>query len=826
MIHIYLFFLWGYFKEHKARIIFSILGISLGISLFFTTQVNSWRAEESIIDAEAGYPEKNYLGQFQANENGNFGEETFLKELFFILPNQIKFDPIIVVDSFYETEKESIVRFPMIGRDFSNYIQENTTNQSTKMDGNVKYLVSKSLSDTIFTANSSAKILLCNQKIEINKSNTKIIPKDGSFIAADIQYLQRLCGLEGKIQKVILLQNTRSDFPPQNLLSIIEFGKQKNWKWESSDFIRERSGKALGSLKVNLTIVSLISVLISFFMVANTFSGIYLARRKEFGILLSLGISRIQNLFLFLSQGLILGSIGSVLGILIGQSLLDFDFLSGNNPITDKIQTASYHQVPLPIYLSAVGIGLWGAIVSSLFSSLRAYFIQPIELIREKDTSVGFKNVKGLFLWSAKIGLLLCLLGTFIGFLPTPKSLLPGLVGVGLVIIGFLFFFPLLLVATITWILKALDRYFFLPTFRISWEEIKLEPLSNTLTSATILLASSLVLTLTTLTNSYEQTLIRWIDQDNHFDFSIINAAKLSSGLPGVPNSLLKIFSDDPKIKKAEPFIIKTKFPIRDNYYTLHVFPFESGENEIQVSSNFCYLEKKCKGDSIEIQTEKYGKVLFYIRSEKEHFFSERGTIMMNLENYKKYFSYTDLNSIRISFREKIEMDAGYNYLQNAIKKETQELKILSQESLKGLYLESMRAVFSILDSLIASSILISVLALITSLIYNVKEKSKLIATLRAVGMSRFQLFKFIYFQSLFFVFMGLAIGTLNSLIVSPLVIFGVNRNAFGWTLDFHYPLIMVFYFLVLIPLVSAIVSIYPFLTANQKPLREALNYE
>jgi putative ABC transport system permease protein len=476
--------------------------------------------------------------------------------------------------------------------------------------------------------------------------------------------------------------------------------------------------------------------------------------------------------------------------------------------------------------LGSFGIGIFGSLISSLFSSLRSYFIRPIELIREKDSSQGFRDLNALFVSSAITGVIFCLVGLGIGFIPAPKSLLPGLLGVGLVIFGFILIFPLALISFIQLILNTIDRFFFWPTFRIAWEEIKLEPLQNTLTSATILLASSLVLTLTSLTDSYEKTLVRWVDDDNPFDFSIINASKLASGLPGVPLELLKTLEKNSNIQKLEPFIIKTKFPVQDNFYTLHVYPFESKENEIIVSTNFCYLENKCQGDWVEIQTEKEGKINFYIKGEKEHFFSERGTIMMNFENYQKYFSNSKLNSIRVSFFTTVTPEKKVSYLETEIKAYGGELKLLDQASLKSLYLEGMRSVFSILETLKISAVIISFLALLTSLIYNIKEKSKLIATLRTIGLSRNQLFKILFFQSTFFISLGLGLGILNSLFVSPLVIFGVNRNAFGWTLEFHYPVTELIYLLFIIPGTALLVSIYPYLEAKSKTIREALNYE
>jgi putative ABC transport system permease protein len=832
MIHIYLFFLWGYFKEHKSRILFSLLGISLGIALFFTTQVNSWRAEESIIDSQLGFPNQDYLGQFQSSSETKGEADSILRELYFSLPEHITLEPSITQEAFLDDETEELLRFPILGKDVTallfqkpSAIGDDPINPEQKRK-QVSFLISKSLFDQLFQKKNIQNITLCEKKISLSRNESQSLETNGKFIIADIQYLQSLCGYEERIQRIILKIEPGYTTEEQKLAEAIFIAARLNWTWESKGFIRERSGKALGSLKINLTIVSLISVLISFFMVANTFSGIYLARRKEFGILLSIGNSRFQNLLLFQSQAVILGFLGSVIGIGFGWILLKYDFLTASNTLADASQISSYQAIPFWIYLTSASIGIVGSIFSALFSSIRSFSIRPIELIREKDESHGFANLENYFYYLAFLGISLCILGLVIGLVPMPKSLIPGLLGVGLVIFGFIFFFPFLLIFVIRHALMLFDRFFFFPTFKIAWEEIRLEPLQNTLTSATILLSSSLVLTLTALTDSYEKTLLRWIDEENNFEYSIINISKLVSGLPGVPENILEDLMADANIKSADPFIIRPKFPLGDNYYTLHVYPFTSNKDEIMVSSNFCYLEKRCKGDNLAIQTESKGKKTFKIVEEREHFFSERGTIMMNVENYREYFSDFKLNSVRITFKGNLTEAEKLDILNQKISNYDPDLKILNQNSVKNIYLDGMRSVFSILISLKISAVIISFLALLTSLIYNIREKSKLIASLRAIGLSSPQLFKILFFQSFLFILLGLGIGILNSFFISPLVIYGVNRNAFGWALDFYYPFRELGYALLLIPVTAFIVSIYPFLEANRKALRESLNYE
>ncbi|TGN17873.1 ABC transporter permease [Leptospira idonii] len=822
MISIYALFLWGYWKEHKSRIGFSLIGISLGITLYLVTQVNSVRAEQTVLDAQLGYPEGNLIGRFVSNDETKGSPESILKDLYFLVPEEITPIPNLAADGYYETKDKNLKRFVFLGKDIlsrADFSNQNTRNLKNK----TTFLISASLFRDFFSNKENVEIRLCNRILSLKKEDTTLLERDGSFLVTDIEFAQDLCQMEKRISHIVLSGVSKNPDGFSWKKEDLKRWEESGWIWESERFLKERAGKALGSLKINLTIVSLVSVLISFFMVTNTFTGVYLSRKKEFGILLSLGTGRIHNFSLFLIQALVLGSAGGLLGILFGIFLSKNHFFLSANTVSDLSQTESYTSIPHSILIQSFAIAIIGSLFSSLISAYRSYQVRPIELIRERESSSppSFRSF-------AILGAVLIVTGIGLGMIPTPKSLLFGLVGVGSVIVGFVFIFPGFIVTAISVFFYFLKRISFFPSLRLAWEEIKAEPWPNSLTSSTILLSTSLTLTLTALTDSYEKTLIRWVDEENKFDFSIINASELSSGKPGVPISLADRLQQKPKIEAADEFIIRTKFPIHDNFYTLHVYPFPENldPNRLLVSTNFCYLEKLCQGDELYLPTESSGKRPFLIQGEREHFFSERGTVMMDIHTYKSFYPAEMLNSIRVRFKEEISEEKRKQLIYDYLKSESEDLKVLDRQNLKDLYLEGMRNVFSVLDVLKKAAVFISILALFTSLIYHIREKSKLIAGLRAIGMDQMQVFRMMFFQSLFLILAGLFLGALNSSVLSPLVIYGINRNAFGWILDYSYPVSLLAFWFLFSPFLALLVSIYPTWETLGKTLRESLSYE
>ncbi|MBM9545930.1 ABC transporter permease [Leptospira sp. 201903074] len=819
MKFIYYSFIFGYFKDNLTKTLLSIIGISLGIALFVSTQINAWRAEQSVLDQMVGYSSEKFIGRYIANNQNHGANENFLKEVETNVYENLRIEPELQVKGSFTVTKDQIQSIPIIGKDI--LISSSLSHSKQKQSTIPKYFISQALANKLTNQENKLNLSICDKEIPLLKDNYEILPIEGIFLVMDITRLQTLCNQEDRITSIWLVQEEN-----HTPISRIPELNSEDWTYESKDQILERAGIALGSLKINLTIVSLVSVLISFFMVSNMFTGLYLSRKREFGILLSIGSSKTNNFILFLTQAIVIGALGGILGILFGIFIANTNFLTTVNTITDTNQINSYRRIPSFILLFGFFISVIGSILASAYNAYKTFQILPIELIRERDEQkpnffLGLSHRKTL-----GISILFVLLGMSIGLVSFAKQVVPGMMGVGFVIFGFVLLNFLCLPYLIHHLDKILSKFKFLPSIKIGLKEIEAEPWKHGLTASTIMLSTSLVLTLTSLTDSYEQSLVRWVGEENKSDYSLINEKKLNSGEPGVPVKVFEVMTEDPNFSSIEPFYVDSKFIVNGKYYTLHVlnFPNIYNKNDLIVSKNLCFLDQICKGDTIIVNTELNSRVPMKVQDEKDHFFSERGTIMMDYSYFHKNFRVKFLNSIRITKSPKLSKKETTALLQTIANEF--DLKFIDQVELKNLYLEGMNKVFSILDTLKISALIISILALTTSLVYFVREKSQLLAGLKAIGMDSYQLFQMIYYQALFLVSFGIFSGILNSLILSPIVIFGINRNAFGWILDFQYPHSFVVKLPIMIPLVTLAICLVPFYFLKQMTISKELKYE
>ncbi len=828
MFFIYVYFLFGYFREHKSRILFSLLGISLGIALYTSTEINSYKAEKSLKDPLFGFSQKSITGRFLSKDELNGNSEYILQKIYDHTPEDLELDPILSRSG--TTKDQNYTPFVVFGKDLISASVSNffTTSQKIEPQQNIKLkseiFISTPLYSKVFENTNTIYVEICNQSLLLDKQNINIIESPGNFLLFDLRKLQSICNAEGKLDVILLVSKT--PLTPEQEKNITKISNDYGFIYESKETIEERTSKALGSLKLNLTIVSLVSVLISFFMVANSFSGLYVSRKKEFGILLSLGVSRRTNFFLFLAQGLVLGLLGGIIGAGLGYFFTKLNLFHITNTLASASDIQSYTDIPIRIYLSAMLISGIGSIGSATFNAYKTYKILPIEFLREKEVQLDSHRSTVLNHKFFLLGFGLILLGYFVSLLDSPKQILPGLVGVGMVILGFVMLNLWSLQRLIPIVVNKFEKFQSFVFPNIGLREIAEESWKHALTSSTIMLSVSLVLTLTALTDSYRSSLIKWAEIENTEDFSILNPQKLNSGLPGVPIEFFETIKKESSFAKIEPFLIKPKFGVNSGLFTLNVLKFESKYNkdELIVSDNFCYLEKLCVGDDLLIPIETGEMIPMRIQATKEHFFSERGTILMDYSLYQKHFQLKELNSVRVHFDNRKSFQESKSLLQSYLK--DTELKEISRSELIDLYLEGMDQVFSVLSSLKGTAIVISLLAIITSLIHYIKEKSILLAGLRAIGMDSRQGFSLLLTQSSFLLMFGSMFGILNSFVLSPIVVYGINRNAFGWNLEFNYPFTLLFLLSLSLPLIAFLVSVFPFYHFKSLKIARELSHE
>jgi len=833
---IYLFLI-EYFRTHKVKTFFSLVGIVLSVALFVTTTFNGERAEKSLIDFSMGYLGDRYQARIK-NLNDKIGiTDSDIENLFY--SEELRFIDKII-PRIHKTVKlktnQATLNVIYQGIDIIKEREDLTiTSICRNCNRESKTFISSALFDKIGTDSFSFTI----ESVEYKVTNAAVVDSEGGlFILEDVEDVKER--LSQTYYDSILLSISNTTNENLSILKTSLSSYNKNFQLETSEEVKNRASNVLKSFHLNLIIISMISVLIAFFMVSNTMTGIFLNRKRELGILRCLGSSQLENLFLFLSQSVVLGVIGTVLGILLGTFLSKHSFFSGESTLTDINQSISYTKIPFKIILISSMIGIFGSVLSGLFPALRSFRLAPITIVREDPNQTSVRNFKTLFY----VGIL------FIGvaYLLTQirsSSNIPifGLIAIGMIILGQTMCFPQLMkifLSLANQVFQSLDHSFI--ETRIGFEEIVHNTYKNTLTSATLMLGVSLIVSLSVLTLSYERSIMNWTEREFPFDFSIINQKDLEEGEDlGVPISLSSKIAKLENVEEVDVFVLNTKAEVGDKIFTIHAYDMEltkirelkkgifihsdiNLKEEILVSSNMAYLNHLKKGDEILLNTRK-GKKSLRIAGMREHFFSENGTILMDYRLYDELFGIDKFSSIRVNFKDKGNLEDDLERLKQEIAP-FPNLKPMNGQELKDIYLNGLKRVFKVLESLKYTAALIAFVSLFSSILYNLNDKLRIFGVFRSIGSSQMQLNQIVFAENLFLTCFGICMGILSSLLLSPIILHVINKTAFGWTLTVEIPYSLLFVCILSIPFVSFFTTLYPYLILKKLSLREILSYE
>ncbi|PJZ30052.1 FtsX-like permease family protein [Leptospira kmetyi] len=835
---IYVLFLFEYFRSHKVAAFFALVGISLGVGLFISTTANGMKAEKSLTDFAMGY----FQGEYKIKISSASGEQNVPVELIKTLSDDSSLSWIVKISPRFQKEVivNDSIRAVYLGLDFlkefetfraaenersKNRISQEETSDRTSQNENDpanSVFISRSLSEKI----GNSKVDIKTNSKSFNLSRLEVFDTEGgSILMEDIESAMERFET-GDYVSFLLIQPDRFRSEQKRIL---EQKLGSDYRIETVEDIREKSGNALRSFQLNLLVISFISLIIAFFMVSNTMSGLYVSREKELGILKTMGLGAGHTFALFVSQALLLGITGSFLGLGLGFLFSRMDFFSPEAASADLSYLKTYKSIPSSTWIIGLGIGIVGSFLSAAFPSFRAGRVSPVSILRDSSSGTNRIDERKTFFF----GLLLVCIFASIAFVPLRWKLpITGLLGIGGIVIGVTLCFP--------WVFKTITIFFFRLSERsdrsfvfmkVGLEETRNQPLRNTLTSATLMLATSLVVCLSVLTDSYRRSLNDWVDSEFPAELTVINTSNLAAGIHGgVPLSLLSELSKLPEVKSLDGFCVNTRVETEKGNFTIHAYTFgaynrkdspESSarmENEILISSNMAYLQNFKVGDTILLGT-KLGKKEFKIKGIKEHFFSERGTIMMDIKNYETFFGLQGYNSIKIFLNKEEDLPAAEQSI-SRILRQNSSLKLLNGKELRALYTEGVDKVFGVLGTLKTTAFIIAMISLVSSLLHNLISKKTTLGILKYLGADHGQLSSILLTESVFITVVATCFGIVLAFVLSPVVLYVINKNAFGWTLKFTVSPEVPIFFLILSPVLGILSCLVPLYTLRKLGFR------
>ncbi|MEO8216636.1 MAG: FtsX-like permease family protein [Acidobacteriota bacterium] len=665
---------------------------------------------------------------------------------------------------------------------------------------------------------------------------------NGSLGIVDIATAQSAFALRGQLSRVDLLIPEDAVDRAASLLR----GAGGGARLERPSRRNERVEKMLRAFRINLFALAAVALIVGVFLVYNTVLISILRRRADVGIVRTLGTSPRQIFVAFVAEGTILGLIGSIagvgLGYLLAHGTLD---LIGRTINSLYVATApSRIELSPSLVLLAVTIGVAVSIFSSIQPAVEAASLPPVALI---GTGIYQRLPKRRALQYAALGLVLFLVGALASRLP-PVAGLPvaGYFAVAFVLGGFAAISPAAILYGSTLAAPILQRRFGV-IGKLAASSLPASLRRVAVAGAALSIAVGMMVAVSMMVGSFRETVNAWVEQTVTSDLWIRPAHGLSNAPaaafpPSISGDVAMIpfveafdrfrgrdvvFRDSLIIVGSGDFKVMSRF---GRMPMVHPRSHRSAISEALKRKGVLISESLANrfdleiGQSITLPTAN-GARAFPITGVYRDYSNDRGVAVMDRALYIESYRDEAINTIAIYLRKGTSPEVARAELERRLGAKYRVFAF-TNVTIRTEVMRIFDQTFMITYALLAVSLIVAVLGIVNTLSALILERQREIALLKVLGVSAIEIRQMIVLESTILGAVSTLMGLASGYVLSLILIFVINKQSFGWTIEFAPPVTLIAVSLLLTFLTTVLAGLYPAALANRTRLSAALKRE
>jgi putative ABC transport system permease protein len=669
-------------------------------------------------------------------------------------------------------------------------------------------------------------------------------PDDAGAVSAilmDIAAAQKVLGRVGHVDRIFirLPKNTtvsRGEWQ-RRVQQVLPQGVQLRAAGASTDENR----KMLAAFRWNLRLLSYIALVVGAFLIYNTISVSVVRRRAEIGIVRALGASRGQVLLAFLLEAAVIGGAGALLGVPLGRFMASSAVKLMGNTVNALYVSSRPGEINLGVasILLALFSGLSVTLLSAWSPAREAAGIAPVEAMARGRREYSVRVNKKFALWIA----------TALALTAAAISRLPPFGGKPI----FGYCAVLLLVAAGALAIPAFAEFAMRASAGVFSKLLGVEALlaSRSLTGSlrrTSVLVSALCTAVAMMAavgimvGSFRQTVVLWMASelpadlylrpagnpatDQHPTISPAFCEKLAqlSGVraiqrlrayeisyQGKPATLASVDLDDPHIEHSSDFL--------SGRSAENVLPELRGANAVIVSEPFSYKHHLSRGDTIALPLGE-ASTSFRIADVYYDYASERGMILMDRNTLLKYLPDPAPSNIAVFVSPGVNPANVRAEIERAAAVADARILIFANSDLRKQAVEIFDRTFAITYALEAIAVFVAIMGVAGALLALVIDRRRELGLLRYLGASSLQIRKMILAEAGLLGLLSNIAGLCQGIFLSLILIFVINKQSFGWTIRFHWPIAVLLGGISVIWMATLLAGCYPArIAVRQNPL-------
>ena len=816
-----------FYRQHPLQLLLSVLGIVLGVCIVTAVWITNSSSQRAFaLSTEALYGRTTH--HIVAAQGIRHQEYTAFRSAFpallaapiieghALIGNNVF--SIIGVDPFSELPFER-VDLDSINSGGSHRSVDSKSNSSgsgsgsgSDGDGDGDGIVSMLNNSGLFLSEvtSDRLNLGAGDELVLRSGNTTIsVPLLGRFqssnpaasegmLIGDIALVQTILGRHGRIDRIDLIAS-------DNQIAELSKALPPTLKISNAASRHQTMLAMTRGFQINLTAMSLLSLLVGAFLIHNTMSFTVLQRRELFAVKRTLGISS-QSLFIsVLTEAVLISLIGSVIGVLLGLVLAHQLIKLTTQTINDLYFVLHVQEIWFTpaLFFGGLALGVGCSLLAASLSAIDAAKTNPVQAHQRSATEQKTRHVLPSL---TAFGVIAMLFGIALATTPS-QSLLFGFASLMLLIVGY----GLLLPGISFYVSRRLKQWLsgLSPMLSMAAGSVERNISRTGLAIAALTIAVSSTFGVDVMIGSFRNSVDTWLRDTLQSDIYLSVPSTVSTRTGGTIKKTviqeLNQFSDIDSISTGFKLNVRTSLgefdtlvlePHKDEPIGINIISGNETagwnaflkDQAILISEPLAIKYQLSPGDTIQLFTELKGDQEFSVGGVLRDYASSHGQLTMHRNTFNRYWNTRSISSAGLILKSDAEPTLVTERVRALLDKNNLALRIQANNEIHSNSLAIFDRTFEVTRVLRWLTVGVAFVGIFSALLALNLERAREFAVLRATGTSRRQLLLLITSQT---IWMGILAGALAlplGWMMAKILIHVINLRSFGWSMQSFIP--------------------------------------
>jgi len=611
------------------------------------------------------------------------------------------------------------------------------------------------------------------------------------LLVTDIATAQETLGAVGRLSRIDLIVG--GDAAGRELLARIAQALPPGVDLVSAGTTAGATARMILAFQWNLAALSLLALVVGMFLIYQTMTFSVVQRRPLIGSLRALGVTRAEIFGLVMSEALVIGIAGTVLGVALGFGMAQSLLRLVTRTINDFYFVVSVREVALePVALAkSVLLGIGATALAALPPALEATAAPPrVVMTRASLESAARRRARR----AGWLGVAVLAAGALV--LAVPAGIVVGFAGLFIVMVGCALVTPAAALALLRPLHRAAGGAFGM-LGRLATRSIVAALSRTSVAMAALMIAVAAAIGVGVMIASFREAVTAWLEGTLRADIYISAPALVGSRQDATldPELIARLTATPgvARVGTSRGVIVQSpRGPAQ--LVALDVDParpprwrFRSGGDAgvwdgdaVLVSEPFA--NRHGIRGVVRLHTD-HGERDFRVAGVFYDYGSSAGVVIMSRRTYEAAWNDRKISGLALEAAPGVDV----NGLVATVRERAAggpRLVIRSNRALREASMEIFDRTFAITGVLRTLSLVVAFVGMLAALMALSLERTREIGVLRALGLTPRQVWGLVTAQT---GMIGLLAGVLavpSGLLLAAVLVFVINRRSFGWTMS------------------------------------------